>query len=64
VLRRDDLSRVSELFLTGTTSEVMPVIRVDDRPIDHGKPGPVTWRLQKVYQEAVQEFVNSSERET
>src|SRR5262249_38316277 len=37
VLRRDDLSRVSELFLTGTTSEVMPVIRVDDRPIDHGK---------------------------
>jgi D-alanine transaminase len=63
VLKRGDLSRVSELFLTGTTSEVMPVVRVDDRPIDHGKPGPVTRRLQKVYQEAVQEFVNSRERE-
>jgi D-alanine transaminase len=64
VLKRDDLSRVSELFLTGTTSEVMPVVRVDDRPINHGKPGPVTRRLQKVYQEAVQEFVSSRERET
>jgi D-alanine transaminase len=57
VLKRDDLSRVSELFLTGTTSEVMPVIRVDDRPIDSGLPGPVTRRLQNAYQEAVHEFV-------
>jgi D-alanine transaminase len=63
VLKQDDLSRVSEVFLTGTTTEVMPVIRVDERPIDHGQPGPVTRRLQKVYRETVQEFVHASERE-
>jgi D-alanine transaminase len=57
VLKRDDLSRVSELFLTGTTSEILPIIRVDDRPISDGKPGPITRRLQEAYAQAVSEFV-------
>lgn len=56
-LRIADLSQVSELFLTGTTSEVLPITRVDDRPIADGKPGPVTRRLQAVYAEAVAEFL-------
>jgi D-alanine transaminase len=57
VLKRDDLSRVSELFLTGTTSEILPIVRVDDRPIGDGKPGPITRRLQGAYTQAVAEFV-------
>ena len=32
VLKRDDLGHVSELFLTGTTSEVLSTVRVDDHP--------------------------------
>lgn len=58
VLKREDLGRVSELFLTGTTSEVLPIVRVDDRPIADGKPGTVTRRLQGAYADAVREFVN------
>ena len=54
-LRRPDLKRVSELFLTGTTSEVLPVVRVDGQPITDGKPGPITQRLQEAYREAVRE---------
>lgn len=57
VLKRDDLAEVSELFLTGTTSEVLPLVEVDGRPIGNGKPGPVTRRLQDVYGQAVREFV-------
>jgi D-alanine transaminase len=57
VLKRDDLRRVSELFLTGTTTEVLPVVRVDGQAIADGKPGPVTRRLQEAYREAVREFV-------
>jgi D-alanine transaminase len=57
VLKRDDLGQVSELFLTGTTSEVLPIVRVDGRPIGDGRPGPVSLRLQQAYQEAVREFV-------
>ena len=59
VLKRDDLAQVSELFLTGTTSEVLPVVRVDGRAIADGRPGPVTRRLQEVYAEAVREFVTA-----
>jgi D-alanine transaminase len=57
VLKRDDLARVSELFLTGTTTEVLPIIRVDGEPVGNGKPGPVTRRLQEAYREAVREFL-------
>jgi D-alanine transaminase len=55
VLKRSDLPHVSELFLTGTTTEVLPVVRVDGQGIGDGRPGPVTRRLQEAYTQAVQE---------
>ncbi len=54
VLKLADLPAVSELFLTGTTSEVLPVVRVDDRAIADGRPGPITRRLQGAYTRAAQ----------
>jgi branched-subunit amino acid aminotransferase/4-amino-4-deoxychorismate lyase len=33
------------VFLTGTTVEVLGVVRIDGKPIGDGKPGPVTQRL-------------------
>lgn len=60
VLKRDDLGRVSELFLTGTTTEVMPVVRVDGQPVAGGSVGPVTRRLQQAYRETVHEFTTSA----
>ncbi len=56
-LRRDALAGVGELFLTGTTYEVMPVVRVDGRPIGGGAPGPVTRRLQEAHAEVLREFL-------
>jgi D-alanine transaminase len=56
-LRREDLTKIDELFLTGTTSEVLPVIRIDDKPVGKGTPGPVTRKLQEVYTQAVREFL-------
>jgi D-alanine transaminase len=57
VLKRNDLDRVSELFLTGTTSEILPIVRIDDHAVGDGKPGPVTRLLQKAYAQAVAEFI-------
>jgi D-alanine transaminase len=57
VMKREDLDRVAELFLTGTTSEVLPIVRVDDQPVGAGTPGPITRRLQQAYADAVQSFV-------
>ena len=36
--------------------EVLPVVRVDGRPVRDGRPGPVTRRLQEAYADAVHEF--------
>jgi branched-chain amino acid aminotransferase len=45
VLRDDDLFSAEEAFLTSTTREAVPIVRVDDRTIGTGKPGPVTKKL-------------------
>jgi len=37
----EDLTRASEVFLTGTSIEVMPVVRVDGKPVGSGRPGPM-----------------------
>jgi branched-subunit amino acid aminotransferase/4-amino-4-deoxychorismate lyase len=38
-----------ELFLTGTTTEVMPITRLDGRPVGGGRAGPIARRLQEAY---------------
>jgi D-amino acid aminotransferase len=55
-LNRGELPRATELFMTGTTWEVMPVVKLDGKPIGDGKPGPVTRRLQEAFQERVRRF--------
>ena len=40
-----DIYTSSEAFLTGTAAEVIPVTRLDNRPIGDGRPGPITKRL-------------------
>ncbi|MGH9371638.1 MAG: aminotransferase class IV [Vicinamibacterales bacterium] len=45
----DDLGRAQEAFITSTTRELSPVVRIDDRIIGSGKPGPMTLRLLNAY---------------
>jgi D-alanine transaminase len=52
----DRIDDVEELFLSGTTTEVMPVVRVDDRTIGSGRPGPITTRLQQAYRGRIPAF--------
>jgi len=47
------LPQADELFLTRTSGEVVPVIRLDDKVIAAGRPGPLTRRLQKAFAEYV-----------
>ena len=42
---QSDLYTADEVFLTGTTVEVLAVIRVDGKVIGDGRPGPITQRL-------------------
>ena len=46
-LLRHDIYNAEECFITNTSSEILPVISVDDRLIADGRPGPVTKGLAK-----------------
>jgi D-alanine transaminase len=41
----EDLPRLQEFFLTGTTTDVMPVVEIDGKPVGDGRPGVMTMRL-------------------
>jgi D-alanine transaminase len=60
-VRQAELDQVDELFLTGTSSEVLPIVRVDEHVIGDGRPGPITQRLQRGYAEFVAEWLSAPE---
>ena len=45
VISQAELYRADEVFLTGTTVEVLAVVRVDGNVIGDGRPGSITQRL-------------------
>ena len=46
-VRIGDIGRWSEAFITSTTSEIVPVVRIDDQVVGSGSPGPVALELHK-----------------
>lgn len=38
-----------EAFITSATQTVMPVVRIDGRPVGDGKPGPIVQRLRQKF---------------
>jgi branched-chain amino acid aminotransferase len=51
-LTRHDVYTAHECFLTGSAAEVVPVVKVDNRAIGDGKPGPVTRDLMQRFHKA------------
>ena len=49
----DEIPGLSELFITGTTTDVMPVVQLDGRYVGDGKPGELTRKLQRVLSESL-----------
>ena len=52
-----ELKAADEVFLVGTSTEILPVVKIDDSPVSGGRPGPVARRLQEAYQKAVQRWL-------
>ncbi|MFN8176640.1 MAG: aminotransferase class IV [bacterium] len=50
---RKRLESADEIFLTGTTIQLAPVVKVEERAIGNGSPGPTTMRLLARYLDAV-----------
>ena len=48
----DEVRQAGEVFLTSTAGGVMPVVRVDGRPVGNGHPGLLTMELHRRYWDA------------
>jgi D-alanine transaminase len=46
--------RASEIFFTGTTTEVRPTVRLDGEPVGSGQVGPVTRRVRDLFFELIE----------
>ncbi len=45
-----EVRTAEELLLTSSTKEIMPITRLDGKPVGDGKPGPMFARLYQLYQ--------------
>jgi D-alanine transaminase len=52
-ITRDAMADAAEILLASTTTEVIPVVMFDGRPVGDGHPGPIARRLLEAYQSAV-----------
>ncbi len=52
-LGADELDSVDELFITGTTTEVVPIVRLDGKPVGDGTPGETTQKIAALYRAAI-----------
>ncbi len=48
-IRQEEIFNLDELFFSGTTTDIQPVILVDGKPIGTGKPGSVVKTIQQEY---------------
>ena len=52
-VRPQELGDAAEVFLTGTTAGVWPVVSIDGHPVGDGEPGPVTRCLRERFSQVV-----------
>jgi D-alanine transaminase len=51
-IRADELSSLDEMFITGTITEVVPIVRLDGVAVGNASPGAVTLRIAELYRAA------------
>lgn len=55
-IKGEELKIFDEFFITGTTTEVKPVIQIDDWKVKNGKPGNITKQIQKAFFQYVSNY--------
>lgn len=49
----EDLAYADEAFITGTTVEITPIIKIDGQPVGKGQPGNITRRIQEAFEQTL-----------
>jgi len=55
-IKPNDMKTFDEFFLTGTTTEITPIIQIDDWIIGDGIPGKTTRKIQKLFYKEVEQI--------
>lgn len=50
-IRDEEVRGADELWMTSSTKEVLPIVRLDERPVGDGRPGPVFAAMYRWYQD-------------
>jgi len=50
----EELNAADEVFSSGTTVEVMPIVGIEGKPVGDGEPGPVTRSLQELFKAEIE----------
>lgn len=62
-IRHAEVSNADEIFITSATKEVLPVVRMDQRPVGHpshaGLPGPVYKKIRQAYDDVIDALCQS-----
>lgn len=53
-VKEQELSTAEEMFLAGTTLEVLPIIQIDGNDVGTGMPGPITKRIQELFKSVIE----------
>jgi len=58
-----ELMQSSEIFITSSLREIIPVVAIDGRKVGHGRPGDITMELLDDYRDLVEEAVREDRNE-
>jgi D-alanine transaminase len=54
-IKPNDINTFDEFFITGTATEVTPVIQIDDWIVGNGMPGNITLKIQELFFNSVKQ---------
>lgn len=54
-IKVNELKTFDEFFITGTTTEVTPVIQIDEWTVSNGMPGSITLKIQELFLNTVKQ---------
>jgi D-alanine transaminase len=52
-----------EIWVSSSSKEVLAIVSLDGKPVGEGRPGPVFWRMYRLYQEFKQNVMRAGKRE-
>lgn len=58
---RPELNAADEIWMTSSTKEILPVVKLNDRIVGDGKPGNITRRMYAFYQAFKQQLRNAND---